>query len=72
VEEQGDFTLTDPLKLMIREAEQRGLAVYAVVNPYYLGDQTVQLARSHPAAKQPDLVLEAGGSLYLNPPTSAR
>lgn len=66
VRKQGDFTFFDPLKEMIRAASQRGLTVYAVVDPYSLGAEA-RLSPSHPAAKDKSLALPIGESRVLDP-----
>lgn len=70
VQNQGDFTFFDPLRTMIKEASAKGIDVYAVVNPYYLGSSRERLSSSSPAAKEPGMVLERGTSLFLNPSLS--
>jgi hypothetical protein len=64
---QGAYALIDPLKLLVEKAKAQDIAVYAVVDPYYLGNSLDELHRSHPAAREPALTIEADGGLYLDP-----
>lgn len=67
LKKQGAFTLFDPLKEMIKAAKKKGLAVYAVVDPYSLGTDLSQLAKKHPAVKDKSLTSSIGESHLLNP-----
>ncbi len=64
---QGDFSFIDPLKLLIKEAKKSQVDIYAVIDPYYIGDDLSSLHKSNPGAKNPGLVLNIGDSYYLNP-----
>gem|GEM_PF-252873 len=67
LKKQGAFTLFDPLKEMTKAAKKKGLAVYAVVDPYSLGTDLSQLAKKHPAVKDNSLTSVIGESHLLNP-----
>lgn len=67
LKKQGAFTLFDPLKEMIKAAQKKGLSVYAVVDPYYLGSDLTQLSKKHPAVKDNTLIAAIGESYLLNP-----
>ena len=57
VTHQGDFTFFDPLREMLKAAKKKNLSVYAVVDPYGLGEEITALASSHPAVKE-DLAIQ--------------
>ncbi|WMJ84150.1 N-acetylmuramoyl-L-alanine amidase [Oscillospiraceae bacterium LTW-04] len=67
LKEQGTFTLFDPMKEMIKAATKKGLSVYAVVDPYSLGGDLSQLAKKHPAIKDPSLTTSIGEHYLLAP-----
>lgn len=67
LKKQGAFTLFDPLKEMIKAAQKKGLAVYAVVDPYSLGTDLSQLSKKHPAVKDNSLTSVIGESHLLSP-----
>lgn len=67
VKNQGDFTFFDPLKEMLKAASGKGLSVYAVVDPYYIGSDLTLLDNSHPAVRDPSLAAAVGDGYYLNP-----
>ncbi len=67
LKKQGGFTLFDPLKEMIKAARKQGLAVYAVVDPYFLGTDLTQLSKKHPAVKDNTLLTTIGDSYLLGP-----
>lgn len=52
--EQGSFAFFDPLGYLVDECKERGIQVYAVVNPYAVASGG--LAASSPAAKNPGWV----------------
>lgn len=68
VSNQGDFTFFDPLKEMIKAAEKRNISVYAVIDPYSLGNDAELLSADHPARGEnaSALILE-DGSIMLDP-----
>ncbi|RME01627.1 MAG: glycoside hydrolase, partial [Bacteroidetes bacterium] len=59
----------DPMKMMIDEARQRGLAFHAWLNPYRASMDTLldQLSEQHPLKQHPEWMVKYGGRLYLNP-----
>ncbi len=58
----------DPLKFWIDEAHKRGIELHAWFNPYRAKAKTkTELAPSHIAKTNPQLVKEYGGYLWLNP-----
>lgn len=52
--EQGAFSFFDPLGYLVDECKERGIQVYAVVNPYAVAQ--TGLAESSPAAQNPGWV----------------
>lgn len=59
----------DPMKMMIDEARERGMAFHAWLNPYRASMDTLlnQLSDEHPLKKHPEWMVKYGGRLYLNP-----
>ncbi|MEA5135120.1 MAG: N-acetylmuramoyl-L-alanine amidase [Candidatus Fimivivens sp.] len=67
LKKQGAFTLFDPMKEMIKAANKKGLAVYAVVDPYSLGNDLSLLSKKHPAVKDTSMTTSIGDSFLLAP-----
>ena len=59
----------DPLAFAIREAHKRGLELHAWFNPFRAGHpaDTSQIAASHISRTHPELVVEVGDYLWLDP-----
>ena len=66
-QEQGGFYLADPLRILISAADTYGLKVYAVVNPYYIGDGSFSLSKDNFALENPQLCLNRGGKTFFDP-----
>lgn len=69
---QGKDPGYDPLEFVIEEANKRGIAVYAWLNPYRIthesdGTDVNKLSVNHPARKNPSWVIEHNNKLYYNP-----
>ena len=66
---QGFEEHTDPLKMMIAEAKERGLSFHAWLNPYRASMDTLLegLSENHPIRLHPEWMVKYGGRLYLNP-----
>ena len=59
----------NPLTFMIEETHKRGMEFHAWFNPYRVSvkDDMEELAKDHPARKNPDWVVSYGNKLYYNP-----
>ncbi len=65
----------DPLSYAVESAHKNGLELHAWINPFKITRGSVKspntdlskLAASHPARKNPDLVVSSGGELYFDP-----
>ncbi len=59
----------DPMKMMIDETRERGMAFHAWLNPYRASMDTLlnQLSEEHPLKQHPEWMVKYGGRLYLNP-----
>ncbi|MFW5649275.1 MAG: family 10 glycosylhydrolase [Candidatus Alkaliphilus sp. MAG34] len=66
---QGQNPGYNPLTFMIEETHKRGLEFHAWFNPYRISvkDNMEELAKEHPARKNPDWVVNYGNKLYYNP-----
>jgi len=69
---QGQDPGYNPLAFMIDETHKRGMEFHAWFNPYRVSvkDNMEELARDHPARKNPDWVVSYGNKLYYNPGVS--
>ena len=67
LKKQNGLTLRDPLKDFIEAAGAKGIAVYAVVNPYYLGADSTDFSRKSPAVKYSGDCFTTGRLSYLKP-----
>lgn len=66
-EEEGAFSFSDPLDILTGLAKDKGIAVYAVVDPYRVGSADRPLSDKNPAKQHPDWTIEVGGQLYYDP-----
>lgn len=64
---QGDFSIFDPMMTLMDEAKKADISVYAVINPYRVGTGTTKLDNKNLAAKNPDLAIPIGDNIFLNP-----
>lgn len=69
---QGQNPGYNPLTFMIDETHKRGMEFHAWFNPYRVSvkDNIEELAKDHPARKNPDWVVCYGDKLYYNPGVS--
>lgn len=67
VEEQGDFTFYDPFKQFLSAAKKENLGVYAMVNPFYLGETTEGLASSSPLVRNAADCVNIDNKYYFSP-----
>lgn len=65
--ETGKYSLKDPLKMLVKAANEDGLSVCAVVSPFDLGPIDYNRQHKTLAATHPDLVQSTRTSLYLDP-----
>ncbi len=66
---QGRDPGYDPLRHWLDGAHERGLELHAWINPFRAGHpaETSEIATSHVSITQPDLVVEYGSYLWLDP-----
>lgn len=65
---QGKAPGWDPLRFAVDEAHKRGLELHAWINPYRAAfDKRQSRARTHVSRARPDLVVEYGPYLWMNP-----
>ncbi len=65
---QGKSPGWDPLKFAVVEAHKRGLELHAWLNPYRVAfDRRQPRSRTHVSRARPDLVVEYGPFLWMNP-----
>lgn len=64
---QDKLTLQDPLKILMKEAQDKEIKVYAVINPYYLGSSQLDFSNKSPAVKYKQDSFTSGSGVYLKP-----
>lgn len=64
---EGAFTMLDPLKEVMQAAQAQGLKVYAMITPYFAGDQDATHCKASPLMQYPQSASAIGKDLYLNP-----
>ncbi|MEV4729096.1 family 10 glycosylhydrolase [Saccharopolyspora sp. NPDC049426] len=67
--QQGRDPGYDPMRFLVDEAHQRGLAFHAWFNPYRVSmtDDPNSLVPTHPARVHPEWTFSYGGKLYYDP-----
>ncbi len=61
----------DPLEFAVREAHARGLELHAWVNPFRAGTDNGPYSEKHVSRKHPELVVQYGKYLWINPTKEA-
>jgi N-acetylmuramoyl-L-alanine amidase len=69
VKKQGAFTFFDPLREVLKAAQKENIDVYAVIDPYGLGDDLSVLSKSNPASKNTSLAIQSTDNTYLLDPS---
>ncbi len=64
---EGNFSFTDPLKIMIEKAKKEKLDVFALISPFYAGEVTDSYSKRSPVTQHPDWFITQGDSLYFDP-----
>ncbi len=68
MESQGKFTLFgDLLEQVVSQASQKGIQVFGVIDPFYVGTTQDTLHSSNPAVEHPEWTITIGEEIYLNP-----
>lgn len=70
LDKQGAFSFFDPLAEMIKSASEKGISVYAVIDPYFVGEDISALSKKHPAVKHSDITVLLDDGYYLDSESS--
>lgn len=66
-ENPQNFSLKDPLKALVKESEEKGIAVCAVISPFEMGSFNETAQYPSLLEEYPDLVLKTNTYSYLDP-----
>ena len=67
---QGAFSFYDPLKQFMSQSKSDNIPVYVMIDPFYLGDTTENLASNSALVKKTDDCVAIDGKYYLSPKSS--
>ncbi len=71
VRSEGDFCFFAPRRELIAAARKRSLLVYALINPYSLGDSGRAFSAGNPASLGADAIVEKDGQAFFDPSQDA-
>lgn len=66
VEQTGQSSIKNPLKLLVKQATEEGMDVCAVISPFEMGSTDYNSSQKTLAALHPELTLQTQGSVVLD------